>query len=396
MSVELGKGSQELDRDSQHLYPQIGQGEVRQSLYPSLADLNKIRPLEIPIASSLIKVEEPALKQAEARNPYSQAPLSSSPYFQPASASYGIPQLFNWLWPSKQESSPPLIQWGKDLYPAKQDFIEASELYYGPRIIYIPHTTKTAQYQRLARELEAAHTAYMKVINAVATVYTQKVSREPLASRITQYNAAITECSDLLRLIVKKRQVARDLRGLFLNHLIEDEGSSLSSPQEADALINDHLLPFAATGDPQHPFARVTQPSSGVKYVTLGKERKVPNLYEIPDFQTEKHKTEAEIRSKLFIEDAPLALSLSPSAATLAHTLQETAGKALEKDTTINLLEWKAELKQLHEEYRSQIHDGESPLKEHHDTLNGYLIRAHLALKWDAQNLEKDSSEEIQ
>ena len=391
MSLELGRELPELNKGllSERLYPDIGEPKteesLRHSIYPSLADLNKIRPLDIPVAASLIKVEEPTDEQAVSQR---------SAYSQPISASYGIPQIFSWFWSSKAKSSKPLIQWEKDLYPAKQDFIEASKLYYGPRIIYIPHTTKAAQFQSLVHELEMAHHAYMEVMNALATAYSQKVRREPLSSRITQYNAAIKECSELFETINKQRQVARDLRGFFLNHLIEDEGENPLSQKEADTLIHDHLVPFAATGDPQHPFARVTRPSSGVQYVTLGRDKRRPNLFEVPDFQVEKGLTEAAIRSKVFIEEAPLALSLSPSPATLAATLQETAEKALKRDTTVNLLEWKAELKQLHEEYRSLVQDGASPLSEHHRLLDGYLIRAHLALKWDVQNLEKDSSEE--
>lgn len=363
------------------LYPTLEVSEIPQKgLYPSLKDLNKIDPVEYVIAPVIIKIQEPPEKIEE----------ETSPYSQPMSASRGFSGLFSWF--SSPKTPQPHVEWGKGGNPTQKDFIETGEFYYGPRIIYIPETTNKTQFTRLCQELEEVHGRYMDVFNRVATLFSQKVSTKPLSERITEYNGVIKEAAAPFKTLNKRRQVERDLRGFFLNHLIEDEGQKVTTKREVDALIQETLLPFAETGDPQHPFAPVLRPHTGIQYVTLGREKQKPTLFQIPDLETEKAKVENKIRSQIFVEESPKIPATSP--ATLAFQMREVAQKAFHGEESIELNAWKEELKSLHDAYRSQVGDGASPLADALSTLDVYLICTHRKLLLDQDKLTHDPSKE--
>lgn len=364
------------------LYPTLEVSEIpKKGLYPSLKDLNKIDPVEYVIAPVIIKVKEPQVDKETA---------SPSPYSQPVSASRGFSGFFSWF--SSPKAPQPHIEWGKGGNPTQKDFIETGELYYGPRIIYIPKTTNKTQFTRLCQELEEVHGRYMDVFNRVATLFSQKVSAKPLSERVAEYNAVIKEAAAPFKTLNKRRQVERDLRGFFLNHLIEDEGQKVTTKREVDALIQETLLPFAETGDPQHPFAPVLRPHTGIQYVTLGREEQRPTLFQIPDLEKEKAKVEKMIRSQIFVEEPSKIPTTSP--VTLAFQMRELAQKAFQREESIELNAWKDELKSLHEGYRSQVSDGASPLADALSTLDVYLICTHRKLLLDQDKLTHDPSKE--
>lgn len=220
------------------LYPDLPEMPAKSDrLYPDLSDLNEIKPIETPIAGVVIKVGEEGAPQTEPSTPYKQA----------KSSSWGLPSLSSWMGSSKKVKE--RIQWGKDDYPTKKEFTAAAALYYGPRIItYDPSTTSKALLDRSQLDHDSAHTAYMKVFNHLSTVFSNQVSSLPLGETITEYNGAIDKASAPFETINKQRQVARDLRGFFLGHLVEDEGSKISTTEELEQLMREHLVPFAATG----------------------------------------------------------------------------------------------------------------------------------------------------